>query len=161
MRRIALCICYDGSRYHGWQYQEEVTSVQQIVEHAVSRVADQPVTTVCAGRTDAGVHATAQVVHFDTEAERTDHSWVFGANSNLPADISVSFAKLMTPDFHARFSALSRTYLYILCNQSVRPGIFQKAGRKLQNLNHQRNSRCQSRVFYARKIHRFVQGAAC
>ena len=126
MRRIALCICYDGSRYHGWQYQEEVTSVQQIVEHAVSRVADQPVTTVCAGRTDAGVHATAQVVHFDTEAERTEHSWLFGANSNLPADISVQWAKITTTDFHARFSAVSRTYRYVICNQTMRPGILNK-----------------------------------
>jgi tRNA pseudouridine38-40 synthase len=88
MRRVALCVCYDGSRYHGWQHQEEVATVQQTVEHAVSRVADQPITLVCAGRTDAGVHATAQVAHFDTEADRTERSWMFGANSNLPADIS-------------------------------------------------------------------------
>src|SRR3989338_6224184 len=127
INRIALGVCYDGSRYHGWQHQEEVSTVQETLEHALSRVADQPVTVVCAGRTDAGVHATAPVVHFDTEAERTEHSWVFGANSNLPADISVSFAKLMTPDVHARVSARSRTYRDILCNQSVRPGSFQKA----------------------------------
>lgn len=127
MRRIALSVCYDGSRYHGWQHQEDVATVQQTLEHALSRVANQPVTVVCAGRTDAGVHATAQIVHFDTEADRTDHAWVFGANSNLPADISVSWAKVTTLDFHARFSALSRTYRYILCNQYVRPGIFHKS----------------------------------
>lgn len=120
-------VCYDGSRYHGWQHQEEVSTVQETLEHALSRVADQPVTVVCAGRTDAGVHATAQVVHFDTEAHRTERSWIFGANSNLPGDISVSFAKVTVPEFHARFSAISRTYRYILCNQPVRPGVFQKA----------------------------------
>src|SRR3990167_1549694 len=127
MIRIALCVCYDGSRFHGWQHQEEVSSVQQTVEHALSRVANQPISVVCAGRTDAGVHATAQIVHFDTEAQRTERSWVFGANSNLPADISVLWAQPVTIDFHARFSAQKRTYRYILCNQPVRPGIFHKA----------------------------------
>ena len=127
INRIALGVCYDGSRYHGWQHQEEVSTVQETLEHALSRVADQPVTVVCAGRTDAGVHATAQVVHFDTEAVRTERSWIFGANSNLPADIAVSFAKVTVPEFHARFSAVARTYRYILCNQPARPGIFQKA----------------------------------
>lgn len=125
--RIALALSYDGSRYHGWQHQEEVNSVQQTVEHALSRVANHPVTLVCAGRTDSGVHATAQVVHFDTEAERTERSWIFGANSNLPGDISVLWAQSTLSDFHARFSAVSRTYRYIICNQPVRPGIFQKA----------------------------------
>ena len=126
-QRIALGIAYDGSRYHGWQHQEEVSSVQQMVEHAVSRVANHPVSIVCAGRTDSGVHATAQVVHFDSDAERTEHAWVFGANSNLPGDISVLWAQTMPGDFHARFSAVSRTYRYLICNQPVRPGIFHKA----------------------------------
>jgi tRNA pseudouridine38-40 synthase len=127
MKRIALCIAYDGSRYHGWQFQEEVSSVQQAVEYALSRVANQPVTVICAGRTDAGVHATSQIVHFDTEADRTDHAWVFGANTNLPHDISVMWAQVVPSDFHARFSATSRTYRYVLCNQAMRPGILQKA----------------------------------
>lgn len=127
MERVVLSVCYDGSRYHGWQHQEEVSTVQQTVEAAVSRVADHPVTVTCAGRTDAGVHATGQIIHFDTEANRTERSWMFGANSNLPADISISWAKITTPDFHARFSATARTYRYILCNQNVRPGIFHKA----------------------------------
>src|SRR3990167_4258545 len=127
INRIVLGVCYDGSRYHGWQHQEEVSTVQETLEHALSRVADQPVTVVCAGRTDAGVHATAQVVHFDTEADRTERSWMFGANSNLPSDISVMWAKITTPDFHARFSALSRTYRYVICNQPMRPGILNKA----------------------------------
>lgn len=127
MKRIALCICYDGSRYHGWQFQEEVSSVQQTVEHALSRVANQPVTVICAGRTDSGVHATSQIVHFDTEADRTEHAWVFGANTNLPHDITVMWAQVVPLDFHARFSAVARTYRYVLCNQSMRPGILQKA----------------------------------
>lgn len=127
INRLALCVSYDGSRYHGWQHQEEVISVQQTLEHALSRVANQPVTVVCAGRTDAGVHATGQIVHFDTEAERTERSWMFGANSNLPGDISVSFAKSVPNDFHARFSALARTYRYVICNQPVRSGVLQKA----------------------------------
>ena len=127
IRRIALSLAYDGSRYHGWQHQEEVNSVQQTLEHALSRVANHPVTVICAGRTDAGVHATAQVVHFDSDANRTERSWVFGANSNLPADISVSWAKETVPEFHARFSATARTYRYLIDNQPVRPGVFHKA----------------------------------
>lgn len=127
MKRVALALSYDGSRYHGWQHQEEVNSVQQTLEHALSRVANHPVTVMCAGRTDAGVHATTQIVHFDTDAQRTTRSWVFGANSNLPSDVSVMWAQETTADFHARFSAFARTYRYIICNQPVRPGIFQKA----------------------------------
>lgn len=126
-KRIALCVCYDGTRYHGWQHQEEVTSVQEVLERALSRVASHAVTVMCAGRTDAGVHATGQVVHFDTDAERTSHAWVFGANSNLPHDISVQWAVEVPLDFHARFSAISRRYRYILCNQPLRPGVFQKS----------------------------------
>lgn|SRR3990167_303394 len=127
IRRIALGVHYDGSRYHGWQYQEDVTTVQQLVEQALTQVANQVITVTCAGRTDAMVHATGQVVHFNTEAIRSNHSWVFGANSNLPYDISVQWAQPVSMDFHARYSALSRTYRYIICNQPVRPGVFQKA----------------------------------
>ena len=126
IRRIALGIQYDGSRYHGWQYQEEVTTVQQLVEQALTCVGNQVITVTCAGRTDAWVHATGQVVHFDTDADRSEHAWVFGANSNLPADIAVQWAKEVPRDFHARYSALSRTYRYIICNQPIRPGVLQK-----------------------------------
>jgi tRNA pseudouridine38-40 synthase len=124
-KRIALAVNYDGSAYHGWQHQEgELPTVQYFLEKALSRVANHPVNVTCAGRTDSGVHATGQVVHFDTEAERTDYSWVFGTNSNLPPDISVVWAKNVALDFHARFSALGRRYRYILLNQEVRPSIF-------------------------------------
>ncbi len=101
--------------------------MQQSVEAAVSRVADHPVNVVCAGRTDAGVHATAQIVHFDTDANRSNYSWVFGANSNLPPDISVLWAKRVSKDFHARFSATARRYRYLLFNHEVRPGILRHA----------------------------------
>ena len=125
--RIALCVSYDGSRYHGWQHQEDVISVQQMVEHALTSVANQVITVTCAGRTDALVHATGQIIHFDTEADRSERAWVFGANSNLPSDISVQWATQVPLDFHARYSALSRTYRYVLCNQPVRPAVLQKA----------------------------------
>lgn len=123
--RIALGIEYDGSRYHGWQLQDGVTTVQACVEAALSRVADEPVRVVCAGRTDTGVHAAAQVVHFDTGAERTERSWVFGANANLPKDVSVLWARPVPEAFHARFKAERRRYRYVIFNRSVRPTFLQ------------------------------------
>lgn len=123
-QRIALALRYDGAAYHGWQHQDdELPTLQYFVEKALSRVANHSVNVVCAGRTDAGVHATSQIVHFDTDADRSEYSWVFGTNSNLPADISVVWAKQVDREFHARFSALSRRYRYILVNQSIRPTI--------------------------------------
>ncbi|MBW5802430.1 tRNA pseudouridine(38-40) synthase TruA [Coxiella endosymbiont of Ornithodoros amblus] len=127
MARIALGIRYDGSAYHGWQVQEALKTVQGKVEKALSAVANHPVFVTCAGRTDAGVHATAQVVHFDTTAYRSDHAWVFGANSNLPHDISVLWAKEVDEDFHARYSAIARRYRYIIYNHEIRPAILRKA----------------------------------
>ncbi len=127
MPRIALALRYDGANYHGWQVQDDVKTVQSMVERALSAVADRPVSVVCAGRTDAGVHATGQVIHFDTTAQRSDHAWVFGANSNLPPDISVLWAKTVTEDFHARYSATARRYRYVLFNHEIRPGILRKA----------------------------------
>ena len=122
-KRIALGVRYDGSAYHGWQVQDDLPTIQFELERALSRVANHSVNVICAGRTDAGVHATAQVVHFDTDAERESHSWVFGANSNLPADIRVLWAKAIPLDFHARFSATARRYRYLLYNHKVKPGI--------------------------------------
>jgi tRNA pseudouridine38-40 synthase len=120
--RIALGIEYDGSGFAGWQLQEgEVRTVQGSVEHALSQVADQPVRVVCAGRTDAGVHATMQVVHFDTDADRSMRSWVYGANANLPKGVSVQWVRFVAADFHARFSALRRRYRYVILNREVRP----------------------------------------
>jgi len=127
MHRMVLALRYDGTAYHGWQVQNNLKTVQKTLEQALSRVADHPVTVTCAGRTDAGVHASAQVVHFDTEAERSDYSWVFGTNSNLPHDISVLWAKSVSSQFHARFSAMARRYRYVLYNHQIRPGILRNA----------------------------------
>ena len=123
IKRLSLGIRYDGSAYHGWQSQNNLSTVQEQIERALSRVANHTVTVTCAGRTDAGVHATSQVIHFNTDAERTDHAWVFGANSNLPMDIRVLWAKPVSHDFHARFSATARRYRYLLYNHKIRPGI--------------------------------------
>lgn len=123
--RIALGVEYDGSRYHGWQRQEPgVATVQGELEAALSRVANTEVRVVCAGRTDAGVHATGQVVHFDTDVERDNKSWVFGANANLPDDVAVRWATRVPEHFHARFSAVSRQYRYVICSDPVRPALY-------------------------------------
>lgn len=126
-QRIVMCISYDGARYHGWQIQEALSTVQLKVEQALSRVANHAVHVVCAGRTDARVHACAQIIHFDANVERSDHAWVFGTNSNLPSDISVLWAKPVADSFHARFSAKARRYRYILYNHDVKPAILRNA----------------------------------
>lgn len=120
--RIALGLEYKGARYRGWQRQEAgVPSVQAALEKALSQVAAEPVNLMCAGRTDAGVHASGQVVHFDTRVERPLKAWVMGGNANLPADISVTWAKVMSADFHARFKAFARRYRYVIYNDPIRP----------------------------------------
>ncbi|CUX97193.1 tRNA pseudouridine(38-40) synthase TruA [Candidatus Hoaglandella endobia] len=122
--KLALGIEYDGSAYYGWQRQQEVPSVQEHLEHALSTVASEPVTVFCAGRTDAGVHALNQVVHFETSARRPDAAWTFGVNAHLPADIAVCWVRPVADDFHARFSATTRRYCYMIYNHSLRPAIF-------------------------------------
>jgi tRNA pseudouridine38-40 synthase len=121
--RIAFGIEYDGTAYVGWQRQQSGTGVQALVEAAICKVANEPVTAVCAGRTDAGVHATAQVIHADTGAERSARDWVLGVNSNLPDDINVTWAAAVDKEFHARFSATSRSYRYLILNQAVRSSL--------------------------------------
>lgn len=121
--RVALGIEYDGTGYVGWQRQKTGVGVQAIVEKTLSQVADEPVTVVCAGRTDTGVHATGQVVHFDTVAERSERSWLLGANSNLPDDVNLSWAVKVSDEFHARFSATHRTYRYLILNQHHRSAL--------------------------------------
>lgn len=121
--KVALGIEYDGSRYYGWQRQREVRSVQQALEKALTQVANHPVTVFCAGRTDAGVHGTGQVVHFETHSQRADAAWTLGVNANLPDDICVRWVKSVPDDFHARFSATARRYRYIIYNQRLRPAI--------------------------------------
>jgi len=121
--RIALMVEYDGSQYHGWQAQTGLHTVQQKLEYALSCVADRDVSVICAGRTDTGVHATNQIVHFDCESERTIRAWIHGANSFLPKDICVKWGREMSDDFHARYSAVSRHYRYVIYNSSVRPAL--------------------------------------
>ena len=119
--RIALGIEYDGHGFVGWQYQEQGRSVQDCVEQALAKVADHPLRVACAGRTDTGVHALGQVVHFDTDAQRSERAWVFGANTHLPKGVAVLWAREMNDAFHARFSAKRRRYRYVIFNRPVRP----------------------------------------
>lgn len=124
--KIAAGIEYDGSGFRGWQSQPAARNVQDCVERAFSRVADHPVGVVCAGRTDAGVHALGQVIHFETGAERDSRAWMLGANANLPADIVVRWAQPVTDDFHARFAARSRAYRYIILNRDTRFAVLRR-----------------------------------
>ena len=122
--RVALGVEYDGSHYCGWQRQKHDTrTVQENLESALSKVANHPVQVICAGRTDTGVHGVGQVVHFDTESDRTDKGWIFGCNTNLPDSISVRWAKPVAEEFHARFSAVSRAYRYVIYNHPIRPAL--------------------------------------
>lgn len=123
VHKIALGIEYDGSKYYGWQRQNEVRSVQEKLEKALSQVANEPINVLCAGRTDAGVHGTGQVVHFETTAVRKDAAWTLGVNANLPGDIAVRWVKAVPDDFHARFSATARRYRYVIYNQRLRPAV--------------------------------------
>ena len=121
--RIALVVEYNGQGYSGWQSQPHAPSVQQSLEDALSSVADHDVAVTAAGRTDAGVHALAQVVHFDTTASRPMSAWTLGCNSHLPADISVTWAGMPGMQFHARYSASARHYRYFICDRRARPAL--------------------------------------
>ena len=127
MAKIALGIQYDGRSFSGWQRQRHAASVQQSLEQSLSEIADEDVTVYCAGRTDSGVHAVAQVVHFETQKQRPLRAWQMGTNSRLPREVAVNWALEVDPRFHARFSAQARTYQYIIANQSSRPALW--AGR--------------------------------
>lgn len=121
--RVALGVEYQGKNYSGWQRQKKFLGVQQRLEEALSKVANEPIEVVCAGRTDAGVSATGQVVHFDTNSVRKDVAWTLGVNTNLPHDIAVKWSKEVSESFHARFSATARRYRYIIYNGRLRPAI--------------------------------------
>ncbi|MGZ8265874.1 MAG: tRNA pseudouridine(38-40) synthase TruA [Burkholderiales bacterium] len=123
--RLALGIEYDGARFCGWQTQPAGCGVQDHVEPALAEIAGERVATICGGRTDAGVHACGQVVHFDTRAQRPESAWVRGVNSALPAGLSVLWARTVDDGFHARYSALGRHYRYLLLNHAVRPAVGQ------------------------------------
>jgi tRNA pseudouridine38-40 synthase len=121
--RIALGLEYDGSAFCGWQTQPGGCSVQDAVDAALSEIAAHPVQSQCAGRTDAGVHALGQVIHFDTSAPRPLSAWVRGVNTLLPKPIAVQWAREVSDDFHARNRATARTYSYLLLNRPERPGV--------------------------------------
>jgi tRNA pseudouridine38-40 synthase len=123
--RIAAGIEYRGTGYCGWQKQAttSIPSIQATVEAALSSLADQPIEIICAGRTDKGVHASGQVIHFDTQAVRSEHAWLAGTNSYLPRDVVVTWVKEVDEAFHARFSAQSRRYQYTVYNSPIRPAI--------------------------------------
>jgi len=122
--RFALGIEYDGSGFHGWQSQPCKETVQDALECAITKIAGSDTSVICAGRTDAGVHALGQVAHFDTPALRPLEAWVRGVNANLPSTVTVRWAHPVTNEFHARFSAKGRHYRYILINRPERPGLW-------------------------------------
>lgn len=122
-RRVAAIVEYDGTAYAGWQSQAHATSIQDAVQAALSFVAGHPVTAICAGRTDRGVHAAGQVIHFDTHAERTPRAWVLGANTRLGPDVALQWAAEVPRAFHARHKATLRCYRYIILNRSARSAL--------------------------------------
>ena len=128
MKRIALGLQYDGTPWQGWQTQLHGRTVQDVLESALAKFCQAPVATICAGRTDSGVHALSQVVHFDTLVNRENFSWVRGVNAFLPASVAVQWAAEVESGeqgFHARFSALARTYHYVIYNHPVRSPLWQ------------------------------------
>jgi tRNA pseudouridine38-40 synthase len=124
--RIALGVEYDGSAFHGWQKQPDGNTVQDALQSALSGIAGVPIQVVAAGRTDTGVHATGQIVHFDTWIERPLNAWVRGTNTYLPAAVAVRWAHPVSGSFHARFSAYGRRYRYIVINRPQRTGVWQR-----------------------------------
>ena len=126
-RRVAMVVEYDGSHFNGWAIQKHgVPSVQKTLTEAISKVANHPVNLFCAGRTDTGVHASRQVIHFDTDAVRGEYNWTVGVNTKLPGTVSVQWAKEMDHHFHARFCALERRYRYVIYAHPIAPGLLRK-----------------------------------
>lgn len=139
MMRYAACVEYDGARFSGWQAQAEGRTVQCCVEQALSKVANHPVGVVCAGRTDAGVHALGQVIHFESDAARTTTAWLRGTNANLPKEIALVWVQSVSESFHARFSAVARRYRYVIFNRDVRPSFLaQRCSWDYRSLDEQR-----------------------
>jgi tRNA pseudouridine38-40 synthase len=126
MARIVLGVEYDGSDFCGWQWQPHRRSVQSELEKALSKVANHPVSVVCAGRTDAGVHALEQVAHCDVHVERSLGSWLLGGNSYLPDDVRITWVNRAVDDFHARYSAIARLYRYVILNRPVKSALENK-----------------------------------
>ncbi|MGB1805430.1 MAG: tRNA pseudouridine(38-40) synthase TruA [Candidatus Pseudothioglobus sp.] len=122
--KVALGVEYFGKNFHGWQVQKSgLRTVQGVVESALAKVANHPVRVFCSGRTDSGVHAVEQVIHFETDTIRTDRAWLFGGNVNLPSDVNFKWVKFVSDDFHARFSAIARSYKYKIHHHPVRSSL--------------------------------------
>jgi tRNA pseudouridine38-40 synthase len=121
-QRFAGCVEYRGSRYHGWQRQHHAVSVQEMVEKAIGRIANETISISPAGRTDTGVHGIGQIFHFDSSAIRKEFEWLRGINTYLPNDISLHWVRPVPDEFHARYCALSRSYRYVILNRRVSPG---------------------------------------
>ena len=122
--KVALGVEYFGKNFHGWQVQKSgLRTVQSVVESALAKVANHPVRVFCSGRTDSGVHAVEQVIHFETDTIRTDRAWLFGGNVNLPSDVNFKWVKFVSDDFHARFSAIARSYKYKIHHHPVRSSL--------------------------------------
>lgn len=124
--RIVLGIEYDGSFFAGWQFQLAQRTIQNELEKALSKVANQTIIVQCAGRTDSGVHALEQVVHFDTDVSRELQSWMMGGNTNLPSDVRITWAQYAIDDFHARFSAVARFYRYVILNRKMKSALLRR-----------------------------------
>jgi len=139
MNRYAVGIEYDGSAYSGWQTQQSLRTIQRLVESALSGVAAEPLEVVCAGRTDAGVHARWQIAHFDTNVTRPMRGWVMGANTELPRDICIVWARPVPLHFHARYSAEARTYRYLILSRPSRSALAEKRAAVIfKPLDHER-----------------------
>lgn len=126
MKRIVLGIEYDGSGFYGWQWQTQHRNIQDVLQRALSQIAQHPITVQCAGRTDTGVHALEQVVHFDTNAVRSLEAWHRGTNTHLPPDVRVIWAQEAVSDFHARYSAIARFYRYVILNRTTPSALLHK-----------------------------------
>jgi len=125
MARWAAGVEYLGTRYSGWQWQNHAPSIQQEVERVLSAVGNHPIKVTAAGRTDAAVHALNQVIHFDSDAPRAPHAWLFGANSQLPRDISLRWVQPVDADFHARYGAVARSYRYVMWSSRARSALLE------------------------------------
>lgn len=137
--KFAIGIEYSGSAYSGWQQQKHSVSIQQYVQDAIGFVANHPVSLVCAGRTDAGVHAVEQVAHFQSGALRTNRSWLLGSNCRLPGDIRIKWISRVDDSFHARFSAYARSYRYIILNNDVPSALFyERCNWEFRKLDHEK-----------------------
>ena len=159
--RIALGIEYDGTAYNGWQRQRTGIGVQSFVEKALSLVANEPIEVVCAGRTDSGVHASGQVIHFDTSSERSDHGWMLGVNSNLPDDISVGWVSPVDESFSARFSAVSRSYRYLILNRLARSALYARRAWWVHQPLHETNMHAAAQVLVGKHDYSAFRAAGC